>query len=242
MILKTERSIPQVYGKERTIQVFTNLLDTILNCCKFDIDNLGSIYDANTCPEMFLPYLAKTLNYSYNFGDTVSANRRIIKVFVDLEKKRGSQDGLKIATALCLSSEVISAESYELSDDIYAQTAYMQALKDIDIVYDYEQALIKIKYKNVYNVVRNLLDYVRPVGMWLELVSETGMTINSDALLIYADTESKVVEYIPEIDSFVSKSKVNFSTTGDPTFKEQLINFMDSINLNDNTLDMNGGD
>lgn len=242
MILKTERSIPQVYGKERTIQVFTNLLDTILNCCKFDIDNLGSIYDANTCPEMFLPYLAKTLNYSYNFGDTVSANRRIIKVFVDLEKKRGSQDGLKIATALCLSSEVISAESYELSDDIYAQTAYMQALKDIDIVYDYEQALIKIKYKNVYNVVRNLLDYVRPVGMWLELVSETGMTINADALLIYADTESKSVEYIPEIDSFVSKSKVNFSTTGDPTFKEQLINFMDSINLNDNTLDMNGGD
>lgn len=242
MILKTERSIPQVYGKERTIQVFTNLLDTILNCCKFDIDNLGSIYDANTCPEMFLPYLAKTLNYNYNFGDTVSANRRIIKVFVDLEKKRGSQDGLKIATALCLSSEVISAESYELSDDIYSQTAYMQALKDIDIVYDYEQALIKIKYKNVYNVVRNLLDYVRPVGMWLELVSETGMTINADALLIYADTESKVVEYIPEIDSFVSRSKVNFSTTGDPTFKEQLINFMDSINLNDNTLDMNGGD
>ena len=242
MILKTERSIPQVYGKERTIQVFTNLLDTILNCCKFDIDNLGSIYDANTCPEMFLPYLAKTLNYSYNFSDTVSANRRIIKVFVDLEKKRGSQDGLKIATALCLSSEVISAESYELSDDIYSQTAYMQALKDIDIVYDYEQALIKIKYKNVYNVVRNLLDYVRPVGMWLELVSETGMTINADALLIYADTESKVVEYTPEIDSFVSKSKVNFSTTGDPTFKEQLINFMESINLNDNTLDMNGGD
>ena len=242
MILKTEKSIPQVYGKERTIQVFTNLLDTILNCCKFDIDNLGSIYDANTCPEMFLPYLAKTLTYNYNFGDTVSANRRIIKVFVDLEKKRGSQDGLKIATALCLSSEVISAESYELSDDIYSQTAYMQALKDIDIVYDYEQALIKIKYKNVYNVVRNLLDYVRPVGMWLELVSETGMTINADALLIYADTESKAVEYIPEIDSFVSKSKVNFSTTGDPTFKEQLINFMESINLNDNTLDMNGGD
>ena len=242
MILKTERSIPQVYGKERTIQVFTNLLDTILNCCKFDVDNLGSIYDASTCPEMFLPYLAKTLNYSYNFSDTVSANRRIIKVFVDLEKKRGSQDGLKIATALCLSSEVISAESYELSDDIYSQTAYMQALKDIDIVYDYEQALIKIKYKNVYNVVRNLLDYVRPVGMWIELVSETGMTINADALLIYADTEPKVVEYNPEIDSFASKSKVNFSTTGDPTFKEQLINFMESINLNDNTLDMNGGD
>ena len=77
-MLTTNQYIPQVYGKERTIQVFTKLLDIILACCKYDIDNLGNIYNAKVCPESFLPLLAYTLNYDYNFSDTVSSNRSII--------------------------------------------------------------------------------------------------------------------------------------------------------------------
>ncbi len=243
MLLESNKSIPQVYGKERTIQVFTGLLDDILNCVKFDIDNLGSIYDAYTCPEIFLPLLAKTLNYQYNFNDTVSANRRIIKVFADLEKMRGSQKGLTIATALSLSSDMISTDFYELDQDVMSESySYMKALKTIDIRYDYENAVITIRYNNYYQVIRNLLEYVRPVGMWVKLISEKGININSDAMLIYADTENIIREYNPELDSFVSRTFVNFSTTGDPTFKQQLEEFMESVGIENDTIDLNGGD
>lgn len=239
MLLESNNFIPQVYRKERDIQVFSKLLDIILNCCKFDIDNLGCLYDSLTCPELFLPLLAKTVNYNYNFEDTVTANRRIIKVFVDMEKWRGSRTGLLIAAALSLTSTGSSENNNEISPGTDFQ--YMDALRNLKINIDYETGTIKIDYPGTYEIARNLIDYVRPIGMWTEWRVVNDININPDAMLIYADIENMTKEYMPEIDSFVSKSFVNLSTTGDKTFKEQLEDFVNSLNITNNTLDLGGG-
>ena len=233
MMLNTNRFIPQVYGKERMMQVFTKLFDIIANSCKHDIDNLGNVYDAYKCPETLLPFLAKTLNYQYNYNDTVTANRRTIAVFTEMERHRGSEKGLKIATALSLTSMNISENSNEI--EILNTQQYLQALKDIYVTYDPEEALITIKYPNCYTLVRYLLDYVRPVGMLLVLESVVPHNINSDVMLLLANIASQVHEYNPETETKVNHSFVNFSATVDEKWLEQF----NVENENDVELDFN---
>lgn len=209
MLMQTSKYIPQVYAKERTIQVFTKLLDIILTACKYDIDNIGNVYDAYQCPENLLPLLAYTLNYDYNFRDTVSTNRAVIDSFAIMERWKGSKRGMKMATALSLTSLDISQNNAEL---LSVSTDYLTALSQIHIAYDYENARIIIDYPNVYTLVSYLLDYVRPVGMWLELRSVVGHNINSDVMLLFGNAQTNVHEYNPDVDSKVNKSFVNFST------------------------------
>lgn len=215
-MITSNNYIPQVYGKERDIQVFTKLLDIILSVCKYDIDNIGNVYDANKCPEQLLPLLASTLNYKYNFNDTVTANRKIIDVFTIMEKNRGSKVGLLMATALSLTSLAISKDNAE----IISNSDYIEALMNLHIYYDYENALITIDYPNVYTLVRYILDYVRPVGMRLKLRGVADKNINTDAMLIYADTENLTRVYESLLDSGVSRNFVNFSQVGDPYWEE----------------------
>ena len=242
MLIESNNSIPQVYRKERTIQVFMKLLDIILNCNKYDIDNIGSVYDAYTCPENLLPFLAKTLNYQYDFNDTVTSNRRIIKIFAEMEKQRGSETGLYIASALSLSSLLIAENNAELLE---TSVDYLEALKYLKIYYDYERGLIQIDYPNTYMLVRNVVDYVRPVGMAVLFRAVNFKNINPDAMLIYADIENMTREYFPELDSGVSKTFVNASTVGDPEFKEVLEDLLQEFidrNNGSNEIDLNGGD
>lgn len=227
MIFNSKTMIPQVYGKERTIQVFTTLIDMLLTCCKHDIDSLGNVYNAIECPETLLPFLGKTINYNYNFSDTVTSNRNIIYIFSLMEKYRGSQLGLRMATALSLTGLNQSKNNNEL---IFSNLDYITAMQQLDIEYDYENARIIITYPNIYTLVRYILDYVRPVGMTIELKSVVFSEINADTMLIYADVENDVHEYNPEIDSFVNRSFVNFSSTVDPNWLH---------NLSSNNIDMN---
>lgn len=217
MLIDSKKMIPQVYGKERQIQVFTTLLDIILTCCKHDIDSLGEVYDAQNCPEQLLPLLSSTLNYKYNFNDTVTSNRDVIDIFSTMEKYRGSELGLKIATALSLTSLNKSLQNNEL---VSGTIDYINAMQDLEIVYDYENAKIEITYPNVYTLVRYLLDYVRPVGMYVELKPVVSISMKGDAMLLYAGMEDLSHEYNPNIESFVNKSFVNFSATMDNKWKE----------------------
>lgn len=236
MLLHTNKYIPQVYGKSRDIQVFTGLLDIIATCVKDDIDNLYYIYDPMKCPEQFLPLLAKTLNYSYDYTDTVLQNRRIIATFVELEKLKGSQRGLLVAVALSLISTKLSVDNLQLvSQSDIADIGYFDALKDLEINFMYKEGIIQIRYPSIFTRVKDLVDYVRPVGMSLEVVAATPMNINSDVMLLYADTDVTVRKYDPVADSGVSKNFVNLSTVGDPTFKEKLDDLSDGETLNLNT-------
>ena len=222
MLLQSNTFIPQVYGKERDIKVFTDLLDILLSCCKYDIDNIGNVYNANLCPEQLLPLLAYTLNFEYNFSDTVSSNRSIIESFAYMERYKGSKIGMRMATALSLTSLDISQNNAEL---LTIKEIYLEALSHINITYDYENATITIDYPNVYTLVKYILDYVRPVGMWLNLRSIVGHNINSDVLIISSNIEADIHKYNPDIQTKVSKSFVNFSSTVDS-------NWLDSIENN----------
>ena len=234
MILDSKKFIPEVYSRERDMQVFTTLIDILLTACKYDIDSLYRLYDASVCPEQFLPYLADTVNYKYDNANTVTSNRKIISIFMTMLRYKGSEKGLKIATALSLTTLDLSIKNLEYAD---VNTDYLLALQDLVIRYKYEEAKIIIDYPNIYTQVRYLLDYVRPVGMYVELRSVLKDTLAS-AMAIQAQTYTEIRPYNIR-ESSVDVARVNFSA---PIDEEQIDEFEqlyeEAVN---GTIDLNNG-
>ena len=235
MVYNTNQYIPEVYRKERDMQVFTKLLDILLTCCKYDIDSLYKLYDAQLCPENLLPYLADTVNYKYDSSYPIMANREIIKMFMLMLRYKGSEKGIKMATALSLTSLDISVKSLETAD---VSTDYINALSHLDVHYDYETATIIIDYPNVYTMVRYLIDYVRPVGMFIDLRSVAKSTMAS-TMAILAQVQTNVQEYLPK-QSYVNTAKVNFSYPTDNHFQDMLEALWTESEENFHTIDLNG--
>ena len=195
-----------MYRRERDIQVFTTLIDMLLTTSKYDIDTLYKLYDASVCPEIFLSNLADTVNYKYDTANTVTSNRKILSIFMTMLRHKGSEIGLLMATALCLTSLDLSIKKLETAD---VNMDYISALSSLDIRYDYENAEIIIDYPNIYTQVRYLLDYVRPVGMTIELRSVT-KNKHFIPIAILAQVSAEVHEYNVK-NSYVNKAYVNFS-------------------------------
>lgn len=242
MILNSKTMIPQVYSKERDIQVFNKLLDIILTSCKYSIDNIGDLYDALRCPAELLPLLAYNLNYKYNYADTVTSNRRIIDAFVTLERNRGSERGLRMATALSLTSLDISVDNAEIQEPLGLSGDIIDILSNITVYYNYEEARIEISYPNTYQLVRYIMDYVRPVGMTLQLRATNERNINTDVMLLYADVQAQSRKYIPDIDSHVSRSFVNLSGIADNKWIEQFEEMFTMTDDDQYTINLGGGD
>lgn len=232
MIMNTKTMIPEVYSRSRDIQAFNKILDIILTYCKYNIDNIGNVYDAYKCPENLLPFFAKTLNYNYNYNDTVISNRRTIDCFTLMEHERGSETGIKMATALSLTSMSVSQDNNELVD---ISSDYIEILNSIRIAINYEDGIIQIDYPNIYTLVRYLLDYVRPVGMLIDLRSVIGTDIRREAMLVYATIQNDTKPYNPDIQTKYSKSYINFSAFTDEKWLQQFSETDD----NNVTLDFN---
>lgn len=230
MLIDSKKHIPEVYSRERDMRVFTTLIDLILTANKYDIDSLYRLYDASLCPEQFLPSLAETVNYTYDDANTVTSNRKIIGLFMKMLRYKGSKLGMTIATALCLTSLDLSIKNIEAAD---VDTDYIGALSVLKIRYDYEHARIQIDYPNIYTQVRYLLDYVRPVGMYLTLrsvVYANEMSLGG----VLAQTTARVAEYNKR-RSMVNTATVNFSYPINDELFSTLSEYMDennNINLN----------
>lgn len=234
MVFNTNQYIPEVYRRERDMQVFTKLLDILMTCCKYDIDSLYKLYDAELCPEQFLPYLANTINYKYDFANTVTSNRQIIKIFMLMMKYKGSEKGIKMATALSLTSLDLSIKNLEAAD---VGMDYITALANLEIRYDYENARVIIDYPNIYTQVRYLLDYVRPVGMYIELRSVVKLPTTS-TMAILAQVQTNVHEYLIS-QSFVSKAQVNFSYPIGEEFPDAFQELHEQTEENSHVIDLN---
>ena len=230
MLVNSKKYIPEVYSRERDMRVFTTLIDLILTANKYDIDSLYKIYDASKCPEEFLPYLGKTLNYNYDDANTITSNRKIISLFMTMLRYKGCKIGLAMATALCLTSLDLSIQNIETAN---VDTDYIDALSRLDIRYDYEHARIVIDYPNIYTQVRYLLDYVRPVGMYLLLRSVIPAYETSIGGLL-AQTVVRTAPYTIR-KSMVNTATVNFSYPIGQDLLDELSDYIDennNINLN----------
>lgn len=160
-----EKLVPEIYRDSRDFKVFLKLLDIVINSQKYDIDNWTTLYDPLLCIDKFLPLLSDIIGYRYDNTLSVTENRIIMNEFNSMIKNKGSEIGLKIATALSMNAQL--ASDPESKEYIHA----VNQLQFLELYYDYETGIISICYPSDLKKIRDLFKYVRPVGSFIELIN-----------------------------------------------------------------------
>jgi len=182
MIFDTKQYVPLIYRSSRDYEALLKLLDIILTTSKYETDTLINLYIPEQCSEDFLPTLAEHLGYVYNYKDSINENRTIIDYFVKMIRNRGSITGIKLAAALSLNSIANNEEEIAL-------------LSELDVFFDYDLGEIIILYPRENTKVRNLLDWVRPVGMLCTSFPADLTNVSSDmAIHAYAEVDTIIFD------------------------------------------------
>lgn len=157
-MLESRKFVPEAYSESRDYQVFLKLLDLLIDAIKLDIDTFVNLINPDKCPNHMLSLLASYVGYKYDYNESYDTNRMIIKYFPYLIRNRGSEIGIRLATALSVNS-VGKLNDIELLSMFRIE--YKRKENKINIYVYYPRYLSKI---------RDLLEVVRPAGVLLELI------------------------------------------------------------------------
>lgn len=157
-MIESKNYVPYVYKQSRDYQALCKILDLIINATKVDIDTFVNLLSPEKCPDHMLPLLADYVGYEYDNKESYDTNRLIIKYFPYLIHNRGSELGVKLATALTVNAaggidDLMSLENFKVE---YSK-------KDGKII-------IYIYYPNYLSKIKDLIEVVRPAGVRCELV------------------------------------------------------------------------
>ena len=193
----TRNYVPESYSDSRDYRVFLRLLSIVTTVTKSNLDSFISLYNAYDCPDELLPLLASMVGYKYNEGLSVKNNRILIDYFPYLLRNRGSEYGIRLATALALN---VTTDTNEIT----------YSADNIVVLYDRESGLIRVFYPNpeLIEKSRNLIEAVRPVGTRIELVPSS-ISSPVDELDLSAVVRARIKEYF-EDDPQVGRTKVGF--------------------------------
>ena len=218
-MVQVEKLVPEVYRQSRDFQTFLQLWSLILNTTKHDIDTWLDLYDPLTCKAELLPLLAEHIGYEYNYSRSIVENRAIIKTFGKLIRNRGSELGIKLAMALSLNSTIQELSQMTETEALNTLFANLNQLSMVEVMCDYNTGVIRVTYPNDYayvfenNNFGKLIDIVRPVGMYVEIIKSDMVMIgdnNAKAIDVTARARATTTPFNKEVRAGVDKSLINF--------------------------------
>lgn len=127
-----------------------------------------------------MPLLASYVGYKYDYTESYSTNRLIIKYYPAMIRNRGSEIGISLATALSVNAlgEVDKVEAL--------------AMFRIDYVKSESKMYIYVYFPASLSKVRDLLEVVRPAGCGLQIVAaDIIQTIDGIEVHDYVDENMK---------------------------------------------------
>lgn len=197
-IIESKTFIPSIMRQSRDIQTFCKIFDLLINNYKTKIDYWISMIDFDSCPDRYLPLLASYVGYKYDYSETPSTNRLIIKHYPEMIRNRGSKIGMSLATAL-------SVNALGTIDKVEALNMF-----NIDMVQEEGKIKIYIYFPANLTKVRDLLEVVRPAGCGMELVpAEIIQTV--DAIKIHTYAHATKYPYELTRYSVDEKDKIGFA-------------------------------
>lgn len=200
----TKNYVPESYVSSRDYRVFLRMLGVLLTVFKDNIDSFVSLYSAEDCPDGMLPLLADMVGYKYDEGFSVENNRILIKYFPYLLRNRGSEYGIKLATALSLNTSVSAGYAYSVDN--------------IVVLYDRPTGLIRIFYPYTELINMDLIEVVRPVGTRIELVPSS-ISQTTEEFDLNAIVRARIKEYF-DGEPTVGRTKVGFDVVSHNAKKE----------------------
>ncbi len=179
-IIESKNMIPHILRQSRDMQAICKLLDLLINNYKTNVDYWTSLIDFDTCPDNLLPLLASYVGYKYDYSESYSTNRLIIKHYPEMIRNRGSELGMSLATALSVNAlgEIDKVEALSMF-----RLDYQQSNKKLYIYIYFPSNLSKI---------RDLIEVVRPAGCGVQLVAaDIIQTIDGIAISDYVGIPTK---------------------------------------------------
>lgn len=157
-IIESKKYIPWVLRQSRDMQALCKIFDLLINNFKTNTDYWVSLIDFDQCPDHLLPLLASYVGYKYDYSESYSTNRLIIKHYPQMIHHRGSEIGMSLATALSVNTlgEVDKVEALNMFNIDYVQTE--------------SKIKIYIYFPSNLSKIRDLIEVVRPAGCGIELV------------------------------------------------------------------------
>ena len=119
---KLYNRLPPLYPKEDTRGILRDFLSALEigghNILLSDIQKLPDLLDIDKCPDKFLPLLSELFGYEYSVQIPAFYQRRILKVIVDLYKRKGTKSAVKfIAREISgFEAEIVENTNFESQD------------------------------------------------------------------------------------------------------------------------------
>lgn len=160
--------------------MFLKLLDLIINACKADIDHFVDVLSPELCKASLLPLLANYVGYDYDYSEKVSNNRIVIKNWPTMIRKRGSEDGIRMAVALAVSQ----------SDDLESSNVFQLFNVDFENTVDskgrpHTAIRIYVFLESYLSKLYDLVEAVRPVGADIQIIP--AISISSSETVVLTD-------------------------------------------------------
>ena len=87
-IIECKKYLPWVVRQSRDVQAICKVFDLLINNYKLNVDYWTSLIDFDTCPNHMLPMLASYVGYKYDYSESYSTNRLIIKHYPEMIRNR----------------------------------------------------------------------------------------------------------------------------------------------------------
>lgn len=157
-----EENVPDVYANEsRDFQLIARLYNLAIQSTRFSIDSMDYISDSSKCNAMLLPLLETKVGFftQKNFSDNTL--RKIITAFPFIIKHKGSKKGIELVLNLFerITNTKISYE--ETTDPNIIVIRFFDYMIAVDLLYE-------------------LLEYIRPVGMIIKVEFKRDFNFASD--------------------------------------------------------------
>lgn len=158
-IIESKKYIPWVLRQSRDVQSLCKILDLLINDYKLNTDYWVSLIDFDSCPDRLLPLLASYVGYKYDYAESYSTNRLIIKHYPEMIRLRGSEVGMSLATALSVNAlgEIDKVEALAMFRFRYVKGEH--------------KLYIYIYFPSNLSKIRDLIEVVRPAGCGVQLVA-----------------------------------------------------------------------
>lgn len=227
----TEKLVPEVYLESRDYKVFLRLLDMLYSDIKYDIDNWIKLYDPYETPIAFLPFLADFVGYDYSRKISITESRIIIDNFVQMLKNRGS----KLSIQQMISVIVNARCATDPNNEEYKSA--VQQLSHLEIYFDYNNGIIQIYFPRKIPYIRELIEYVRPIGCYVQIFEAEFPEPESDMAISTDFSYTKHKNYIPKVKAEGEKVVAEDSTYKVDQAEVNLsqIGKSDISDVNDNT-------
>lgn len=157
-----ENNVPDVYVKEsRDFQLIARLYDLALQSTRFSIDSMDYISDTSKCNNTILPLIGTKVGFFTENKISDDTLRKILAAFPFIIKYKGSIEGVQLVLNLFERITNTKVAIQETSDSSVILIRFFNYMLNVELLYE-------------------LLEYIRPVGLIIKVEFKTDVKYASD--------------------------------------------------------------